>query len=102
MAVTLTDLKEYVGAGGSTHDDVLSSALTDAKLLVDSYVGSSRVPQSIIDRCYLMVSKDLFDRRNNPHGILNSQYEQVTEPLRVSRDPMMQVYPILKKWVLPL
>lgn len=102
MAVTLTDLKEYVGAGGTTHDATLASALTDSKLMVDTYVGSSTVPQSIVDRCYLMVAKDLFDRRNNPHGILNSQYEQVTEPIRASRDPMMQVYPILRKWVLPL
>lgn len=102
MAVNLTDLKEYVGAGGTSHDDVLSSALTDAKLLVDTYVGSSNVPISIIDRCYLMVAKDLFDRRNNPHGILNSQYEAVTEPIRVSRDPMMQVYPILRRYVMPL
>lgn len=107
MAVTLEDIKKYVGSEESEHDDLLTSALSDAALLVNAHAGSqvAAVPVEILDRCYLIVAADLFERRNSPNGIANQQYATVDgigmAPMRVARDPLAGVYHLLRRWTTP-
>lgn len=107
MAVTVETLRAYVGADIDDADVslLLQSALSAAAALVDKYVGVAVVPVEILDRCYLIVATDLFERRNAPNGIANQQYATVDgigqAPMRVARDPMAGVYEILRRWVLP-
>ena len=107
MAATLEDLKKYVGSEEVEYDDLLATALVDAALLVNAHVGSqvAAVPEAILDRCYLIVAADLFERRNAPNGIANQQYATVDgvgmAPMRVARDPLAGVYHLLRKWVTP-
>lgn len=105
MAVELEDLKEYLGTDDTDYDSMLEECLVDAAVLVDKYVGAATVPVEMLDRCYLIVSADLFERRNAPNGIANQQYATVdgigASPMRVARDPLAGAYKLLQRWVLP-
>jgi len=104
MAVALTDLKEYVGVTSTSKDALLTDCLEDATALLNKYMGSAVVPTNIVDRCTLMVAYDLYERRNAPNGIVNTQFQGADgQPAtaRIARDPLQGVYPILSRWVLP-
>lgn len=104
MAVAVTDLKAYVGAGDE-HTAVLASSLQVAAELISKYVGGAAVPDNVLDRCTLMVAADLFERRNAPNGIVNQQYQSFDgvgqAPARIARDPLAGVYALLGRYVLP-
>lgn len=106
MATTVETIKDYVGVGSETeYDDFIQACLDEATVLVDRYVGVAAVPDEIMDRAYLEVAADLFNRRNAPNGIMNQQYATVdgvgVTPMRIARDPMAAAYKILGRWVLP-
>lgn len=107
MAVALNDLKQYVGDDleDDTNDALLTGCLEDAAVLLDKYVGEAAVPDSILDRCTLIVAYDLFERRNAPNGIVNTQFATVDgigqSPARIARDPLAGVYHLLGRWILP-
>lgn len=115
MAVTVNDLKAFVGSDDTTYDALLQECLNEAMALVDKYnvkydAGTetwiaSDAPTVIVDRCYLAVAADLFERRNAPNGIASQQYATADgigiNPYRVGRDPMSHAYKILGRWVTP-
>lgn len=107
MAVALNDVKAYVGddLDDTTNDALLTGCLSDAAVLIDKYVGAAAVPETILDRCTLIVTADLFERRNAPNGIANQQFQTADgigqAPARIARDPMQGVYKTLGRWVLP-
>lgn len=106
MAVTLPEIRSYVGADTADGlDSLLEDCLAEALLLVNKFVGVAPVPEAIRDRATTEVAADLFNRRNAPHGVMNQQYTTVDGPgveaVRISRNPMTAAYPILRPWVSP-
>lgn len=105
MAITLTDVKAYVGADGDDYDALLTDCLAQAVVLVTKYVGSAVVPADVLDLAHLIVTADLFARREAPNGITNQQYATLDgigqSPVRIARDPLAGAYKVLQRWVLP-
>lgn len=95
--MTWEDLKEYVGA----HDDsdaYVMSCYEEAVALVEGVIGDATVPPSIKDRCVLEAGSELFHRRNAPNGVAQFAAFDNT-PIRVARDPLVGVYPLLARYV---
>lgn len=113
MAVSLNDLKAYLGTSTEKQDVFLMGCLEEAKALVDKFNKKydtvskgyieSDAPTGIVERCYLIVAADLYERRKAPNGIANQQFASADgigqAPMRIARDPMAGVYPILRRWV---
>jgi hypothetical protein len=92
-----TDLKAYVGAPDSDNDFV-EECWDTAKDLIASYVQSAKIPANVLKRSYLEVGSELFHRRNAPMGV--SQYATYDNaPVRVQRDPLVGVYPLLNRYM---
>lgn len=91
------DLADFVGTG--TSDAYVQTCWSTAVALVDAYVGSATVPAAVLDRCYLECGSELFHRRNAPNGV--AQFNEVTgTPVRIARDPMVSVYPLVAPYVI--
>lgn len=105
MAVTVTEVAEFIGAVPSELSGLLTRCLAESKDMVDNWVGQNPVPESIRDRAYVEVAADLWNRRNAPNGISNMQYMTADgssgAPIRIARDPMAAAYPILRPFVSP-
>ena len=96
--MTPEELAAFVGA---TPDDAeyVAECSTQAVELVNSFIGSAEkvaaIPAAVLDRCYLNAGSELFHQRNAPNGI--SQFASFDgSALRVPRDPLVGVYPLLK------
>lgn len=102
---SVEDVKVYLGASDYENDALIEACMDDAVVLVDEYVGEAAVPDNILDRCYLIVTADLWERRNAPNGIANQQFVTndgiPSSPVRIALDPLNGVYKTLRRWVLP-
>lgn len=97
MAVTVEALRGYVGASVSD-DSFLETCLDQAVELVDTYVGTTEVPQVILDNAYTQVGSELYHRRSAPSGI--TQFASFDgSAIRVARDPLTSVYAVLNRYV---
>lgn len=86
------DLIEYVGApSGSTY---AASCWDQAVAMVDRYVGTVVVDSSILDRAYLEVAAELYNRKGTKNGIRFDGSDGF-ESVRIVRDPMIAAYSIL-------
>lgn len=92
MAVSLEEFQAYVGTDES---DFPQECLTAGHALVTNYVGSvTTVPTHVHDQAVLIASSELFHRRSAPNGVAQfSSFDGA--PVRVARDPMVAVTPIL-------
>ena len=91
MAVTLEQFQAYVGTDESTFPQ---ECLTSGLALVTRYIGTKTVPTVIKDQATLIASSELFHRRSAPNGV--AQFASFDgAPIRVAKDPMNAVYPIL-------
>lgn len=98
MSVTVTQLQDYVGTKetGAFIEGVLASA----ELLVTQYVGTAAVPTTIRDQAVLQAASELFHRRSAPNGV--AQFASMDgQPVRIAKDPMNSVYPLLMPFVKP-
>jgi hypothetical protein len=97
MAVTLSEFKDYVGTKDAT--DFPQSCLTAGHALVTNYIGTvTTVPTEIHDQAVLMVSSELYHRRNAPNGI--AQFADFGGgAVRVGKDPMSPAYNLLLPFV---
>lgn len=97
MAVTLQEFKDYVGTKDAS--DFPQSCLTAGHALVTKFIGSvTGVPTEIHDQAVLMVSSELFHRRNAPNGI--AQFADFGGgPIRVGSDPMVAARQILMPYL---
>lgn len=92
-----SDLQDYVGA--SAIDAVYVEACYDqAVAMVDEFVGDAFVPDKVMLRAYLECGSELFHRRSAPNGIAQFGALDGT-PIRVARDPMIGVYPLIQRYV---
>ena len=96
---TTDDLLDYVGAQESDRD-YLSKCLAQAIMLVNAYcVRTPEIPEDVLDGAYLQVGSELFHRKNAPSGIAQFSSLDGSTPVRVAKDPMTSVYPLLNRWV---
>lgn len=96
MAVTLEEFQAYVG---TEETDFPQECLTSGLALVNRYIGTvTTVPTGIKDQATLIASSELFHRRSAPQGVAQFASMDGT-PVRVARDPMVAVYPLLQPWV---
>lgn len=97
MTVSLTQLQSYIGTEES--GDFITGCLNSGKSLVENYIGTiETVPTHVEDQAVLIVSSELFHRRNAPNGI--AQFASMDgSPIRVGKDPMTAVYPLLLPYV---
>jgi hypothetical protein len=95
MAVTLEEFQAYVGTDETTFPQ---ECLTAGHALVTKYIGQSTVPVSLHDQAVLITSSELFHRRSAPNGV--AQFASFDgAPIRVAKDPMNAVYPLLQRYV---
>ena len=96
MAVTLEEFQAYVGTDETTFPQ---ECLTAGHALVTKYIGAvTTVPVSLHDQAVLITSSELFHRRSAPNGV--AQFASFDgAPIRVAKDPMNAVYPLLQRYV---
>jgi hypothetical protein len=96
-SLTLSDLQAYIGTDET--GDFINSCLTAGENLVDNYIGAiETVPEQIHDQAVLICASELFHRRSAPNGI--AQFASMDgSPVRVAKDPMGAVYPLLLPFV---
>lgn len=97
MSVTLSDLQAYIGTDES--GDFIETCLDSGQKLVENYIGDNvSVPASIQDQSILIAASELYHRRSAPQGI--AQFASMDgQPVRVGRDPLAAVYPLLLPFV---
>ena len=94
--VTVEQLADYVGTKETT--GFIETCLDGATQMISNYVGNASVPQATFDNCVLTVGSELFHRRSAPNGV--TQFAAFDgQAVRVARDPMTSVYPILLQFV---
>lgn len=96
MAVTLAEFQAYVGTEETTFpQECLNAGLA----LIERYIGEIvSVPATIKDQSVLIASSELFHRRSAPNGV--AQFASMDgSPIRVAKDPMNAVYPLLMPYV---
>ena len=95
--MTLQDLQAYIGTEET--GDFINSCLTAGENLVDNYIGEvATVPEQVHDQAVLICASELFHRRSAPNGI--AQFATADgSPIRVAKDPMTAVYPLLLPYV---
>lgn len=64
----------------------------------DYSYGRGQVPAKVLTLCYVQVGSELFARKDAPSGI-TSFADGMPSPVRLARDPMTSVYPILRRFV---
>jgi hypothetical protein len=96
MAVTLAEFQAYVG---TDETDFPQECLTAGHALVTKYIGAiTGIPVSVHDQSVLIASSELFHRRSAPNGV--AQFASFDgSPIRVAKDPMNAVYPLLQRYV---
>jgi hypothetical protein len=95
---TPEQLLDFVG-GNQSDLDFVERCLAQAMMLVNAYCIRTEIPEEILDNAYLQVGSELFHRRNAPSGIAQFSSLDGTSPVRVAKDPMTSVYPLLNRWV---
>lgn len=97
MTVSLNQLQSYIGTEES--GDFITGCLNSGKTLVENYIGEvTTIPTHLEDQAVLIVSSELFHRRSAPNGI--AQFASMDgQPMRMGKDPMTAVYPLLLPFV---
>lgn len=95
--VTLEELQAYIGTDET--GTFIESCLDGAIAHVGRYIGDvDTVPHDINHQAILICASELFHRRSAPQGIAQFATNEGTVA-RVSRDPMIAVYPLLLPYV---
>lgn len=100
--VDLEELRAYVNAGRQPADtkDLQGALDTGIALVAQHLRGILGVPASVVRQAQLVASSEVWQRRNAPMGV--SQFATTDgAPIRVNRDPMVTVYPMLAPFIGP-
>jgi hypothetical protein len=97
LSVTLAELQAYIGTEET--GDFIESCLSAGNALVGNYIGEiDTVPNEVHNQAILICASELFHRRSAPNGI--AQFASLDgSPMRVAKDPMSSVYPLLLPFV---
>ena len=96
--VSVDAVMDYLGAGESDREFVAVCVAT-ATTLVDAYVGATSVPEDIMDAATTQTASEMFHRKSAPSGVAQFSSLDGISPIRVAKDPMTSVYPMLNRWV---
>lgn len=96
-AVTVAELQAYIGTEET--GDFIESCLSAGNAMVGNYIGSvDTVPNEVHRQAILICSSEIYHRRSAPNGI--AQFASMDgAPVRVAKDPMGAVYPLLLPYV---
>jgi hypothetical protein len=98
MAVTVEDLRAYVGAVAD--DDYLQPALDTAEALITQLIGAvETVPEVIRDQSVLLTASEVFHRKQAPFGVQQFGIMDGAAPQRVSLDPKTPAYRLLQPFI---
>lgn len=107
-------LKSYVNQLSNSEDAFIETCWNEAKELVGFYVGGEAiteagataraaalalVPATVLTRCYLEAGSELFHRKNAPNGITQVATPDGNAGVRVARDPLVGVYPLVAPYM---
>jgi hypothetical protein len=84
MAVTVEQFRAYVGT--KEVSDFVDTCLASGSQMVTKFVGTSRVPQGVLDSAVLSCASELFHRRSAPNGV--AQFADLGSTVRIAKDPM--------------
>lgn len=92
-------MEEFQAYVGTDETDFPQECLTSGLALVTRFIGAvTTVPTALKDQATLIASSELFHRRSAPQGV--AQFASLDgTPVRVARDPMIAVYPLLQPYV---
>lgn len=95
--VTLAEFQAYVGTEET--GEFIESVLSAGHQLVDNYIGTiDTLPHDVAVQCVLICASELYHRRSAPNGV--AQFASFDgSPVRVAKDPMNAVYPLLMRYV---
>jgi hypothetical protein len=95
--VTVADLQAYIGTEET--GDFIESCLDAGNALVGNYIGESdNVPHDVHNQAILICASEIYHRRSAPNGI--AQFASMDgQPVRMGKDPMSAVYPLLLPFV---
>jgi hypothetical protein len=88
-------------APGEDPDAFVTACATQARALVAEFTGDAPVPAEVLARAMIEVASELHHRRGAPSGIQLDPTGQASSELRLARDPLTPVYPMLRPWVTP-
>jgi hypothetical protein len=95
MSVTLEEFQAYLGTDESTFPQ---ECLTAAQEMVNRYHGEITIPVAVHDQAVYICASELYHRRSAPNGV--AQFASMDgSPVRIARDPMGAVYPLLLPYV---
>jgi hypothetical protein len=95
--VELAELQAYIGTEET--GTFIEECLQSGHALVDAYQGAiDTVPSYLHKQAILICASELYHRRSAPNGI--AQFASMDgSPIRVAKDPMGAVYPLLLPYV---
>ena len=95
--LTVAELQAYVGTDET--GEFMTSCVTFANQHVGNYVGSiTTVPSEVMHQARLICASEIYHRRSAPNGV--AQFASMDgSPIRVAKDPMNAVYPLLLPYV---
>jgi hypothetical protein len=98
MTITVVELRAYVGTDEDS--DFIDSCLASGIAMVDRFIGTvTTVPADVVDQAVLMASSELYHRRSAPNGVTQFATMDGSAPVRVARDPLVAITPILLPFV---
>lgn len=111
MAVTVSDLARYVGVDpdglpevdGGAESARVDSAFSSAVLGVDQALSRvfRPVPEEVRDRLVLEVGHAYYKRSDSPTGSSQGVDFSTGQAVLGPRDPLAQVWPIIRRYTLP-
>ena len=113
MSLDWQGLKSYIQCDDVNEDTYIEECFDVAVLMVNQAfskafrpvvivddVPTVVVPPKVLERCYLEVGNELFNRKNAPSGGTQfAVFDGGTQPVRGPRDPMRQIRPIIRQYV---
>ena len=92
-------LRSHINAGGSATSEDLGQVVTEARHLVEAYVGEyvTRIPEAIYERAILECASELWAKRNAIGGVMSDFSD--APPVRLARDPMIAARPLLSPYI---
>lgn len=101
VTITSSELADYCGADNDS--DILRSLVVAEALVSDTFSQAWReVPEEVIRQVTLEVGKALYKRRDETSGNGQSVEFGTGAAVQGPKDPFAQVWPIVRRYVLPL
>jgi hypothetical protein len=120
VATNEAELRTEVGAQATPANDAkLTKCLAIATELVNKWIADNvpdaeivpdhdEVPEVMFDQAVLTAAADIWHQSKAPNGVVNQQFQPgigtadlAATPIRISRDPLRGVRPLLSLWIGP-